>query len=138
MHHAYDVHDAYALFCHKCLPISLMKNPSSKFGLAARVSQPVVALAKGSVDDLLFAPAAAAPQAEYPISAPSSATGAKTRFTNTLPTSTYVRLHRLAFWDRRDMSAIMDAALQAYFAAHPDADRPLPEPERVKRKLPTG
>ena len=34
------------------------------------------------------------------------------------------------------MGSIMDAALQEYFAAHPDADKPLPEPERVKRKLP--
>lgn len=62
----------------------------------------------------------------------------KTRFTNTLPTATYVQLHRLSFWDRRDMSAIMDVALQEYFAKHPDADKPLPEQERMKRKLPTG
>ena len=111
-----------------------MKKPSPKFGLAALVSQPAVAIPKGSVDDLLFAPAASSVP-EPPVIAPSSALTAKTRFTNTLQTSTYVQLHRLAFWDRRDMSSIMDAALQEYFAAHPDADKPLPEPERVKRKL---
>ena len=115
-----------------------MKKPSSKFGLAALVSQPAAAIPKGSVDDLLFAPAAASSVPEPPVVAPSSVLAAKTRFTNTLPTSTYVQLHRLSFWDRRDMSSIMDAALQEYFAAHPDADKPLPEPERVKRKLPTG
>ncbi len=114
-----------------------MKKPASKFGLAALVSQPAAALPKGSVDDLLFAPAATSPVPEPPTVAPSSAVAAKTRFTNTLPTSTYVQLHRLAFWDRRDMSDILDAALQEYFATHPDADKPLPEPERVKRKLPT-
>ena len=113
-----------------------MKKPSSKFGLAALVSQPAAAIPKGSVDDLLFAPAASS-VLEPPVIAPSSALTAKTRFTNTLPTSTYVQLHRLAFWDRRDMSSIMDTALQEYFTAHPDADKPLPEPERVKRKLPT-
>ena len=113
-----------------------MKKPTPKFGLAALVSQPAVAIPKGSVDDLLFAPAATSPVPEPPVVAPSSALAAKTRFTNTLPTSTYVQLHRLAFWDRRDMSSIMDAALQEYFGAHPDADKPLPEPERVKRKLP--
>lgn len=115
-----------------------MKKPSSKFGLAALVSQPTSAIPKGSVDDLLFAPAATFPVPELPVVALSTALATKTRFTNTLPTSTYVQLHRLAFWDRRDMSSIMDAALQEYFAAHPDADKPLPEPERVKRKLPTG
>ena len=115
-----------------------MKKPSSKFGLAALVSQPVAAISKGSVDDLLFAPAAISPVPEPLVVAPSTALAAKTRFTNTLPTSTYVQLHRLAFWDRRDMSSIMDAALQEYFAAHPDADKPLPEPERMKRKLPIG
>ena len=114
-----------------------MKKPSSKFGLAALVSQPATAIPKGSVDDLLFSPAVVSPVPEPLVAAPSSALTSKTRFTNTLPTSTYVQLHRLAFWDRRDMSSIMDAALQEYFAAHPDADKPLPEPERVKRKLPT-
>ena len=114
-----------------------MKKPSSKFGLAALVSQPAAAIPKGSVDDLLFAPAAASLVPEPPVVVPSSALVVKTRFTNTLLTSTYVQLHRLAFWDRRDMSSIMDTALQEYFAAHPDANKPLPEPERVKRKLPT-
>lgn len=114
-----------------------MKNPSSKFGLAALVSRPAAATPKGSVDDLLFAPTASSPVPEQSVVAPNSALAVKTRFTNTLPTPTYVQLHRLAFWDRRDMSSIMDAALQEYFTAHPDANKPLPEPERMKRKLPT-
>ena len=114
-----------------------MKKPSSKFGLSALVSQPATAIPKGSVDDLLFAPVPTSSVPGPVVAAPSPALTSKTRFTNTLPTSTYVQLHRLAFWDRRDMSSIMDAALREYFAAHPDADKPLPEPERVKRKLPT-
>ena len=114
-----------------------MKKSHSKFDLAALVSQPTAAIPKGSVDDLLFAPAATSPVPEPAVAALISAPAAKTRFTNTLSTSTYLRLHRLAFWDRRDMSSIMDAALQEYFAAHPDVDKPLPESERVKRKLPT-
>ncbi|MBF9239896.1 hypothetical protein I2I05_21065 [Hymenobacter sp. BT683] len=114
-----------------------MKKPSSKFGLAALVSQPAAAIPKGSVDDLLFAPVSTSPLPGSPVVVPNSELTSKTRFTNTLPTSTYVQLHRLAFWDRRDMSSIIDAALQEYFVAHPDADKPLPEPERVKRKLPT-
>ena len=116
-----------------------MKKPSSRFGLAALVSQPVVETpATSTVDALLFAPASSRTVPEKtPLAPPAPAATGKTRFTNILPTSTYVQLHQLAFWDRRDMSAIIDAALQEYFATRPDATRPLPEQERVKRKLPT-
>ncbi len=114
-----------------------MKKPASKFGLAALVTQPASTTPTSSVDDLLFSPARSSSAPEQPAAEPGAAVPAKTRFTNTLPTSTYVQLHRLAFWDRRDMSAIIDVALQEYFAAHPDASKPLPESERMKRKLPT-
>lgn len=110
-----------------------MKNPVSKFGLAALVSQPLPEAPAASVDALLFAPSSGKVTEEVP-----AATASRTRFTNTLPTATYVQLHQLAFWDRRDMSAIINDALQAYFARHPDASRPLPEAERAKRKLPLG
>lgn len=115
-----------------------MKKPASKFGLAALVSQPASATPLRSVDELLFAPTGSGQPPEQPAAAPEAAAPAKTRFTNTLPTSTYVQLHRLSFWDRRDMSAIIDVALQEYFASHPEANNPLPEAERVKRKLPPG
>lgn len=115
-----------------------MKKPASKFGLAALVSQPASMALTRSVDDLLFAPAGDATVSAPEATALIVPVPTKTRFTNTLPTATYVQLHRLAFWDRRDMSAIIEVALQEYFAHHPDADKPLPEQERVKRKLPTG
>ncbi|SMC00659.1 hypothetical protein SAMN00120144_4326 [Hymenobacter roseosalivarius DSM 11622] len=60
----------------------------------------------------------------------------KIRFTNTLPVETFRRLHQLSFWAREDMSSILDVALTTYFEQHLEADRPLPEKERVKRKLP--
>jgi len=115
-----------------------MKKPASKFGLAALVSQPATAAPTRSVDDLLFAPTGDATPPTPAAMSPTEPLPTKTRFTNTLPTSTYVQLHRLSFWDRRDMSAIIEAALQDYFTNHPDANKPLPEQERVKRKLPTG
>ena len=34
------------------------------------------------------------------------------------------------------MSDILNAALEAYFADKPDANKEMPEKERVKRKLP--
>ncbi|WP_210521820.1 hypothetical protein [Hymenobacter terricola] len=115
-----------------------MKKPVSKFGLAALVSQPTSATPTRSVDDLLFAPAGNSIEPDPVAKAPNTPLLTKTRFTNTLPTTIYVQLHRLSFWDRRDMSAIIEVALQEYFAHHPDADKPLPEQERVKRKLPTS
>lgn len=115
-----------------------MKKPASRFGLAALVSQPVTASQTRSVDDLLFAPTGDAAPLTTAATSPATLLYTKTRFTNTLPTSTYVQLHRLSFWDRRDMSAIIEAALQDYFANHPDANKPLPEQERVKRKLSTS
>lgn len=115
-----------------------MKKPASKFGLAALVSQPATASPTRSVDDLLFAPTGDTAPPTPAATSPAAPLPTKTRFTNTLPTSTYVQLHRLSFWDRRDMSAIIEVALQDYFANHPDANKPLPEQERVKRKLPTG
>jgi len=116
-----------------------MKKPASKFGLAALVSQPATVAPTHLVDDLLFAPTGGGAAPPIPAAtSPVAPLSAKTRFTNTLPTPTYVQLHRLSFWDRRDMSAIIEAALQEYFANHPDANKPLPEQERVKRKLPTG
>jgi hypothetical protein len=113
-----------------------MKKPASKFGLTSLVSQPATPTA--SVDDLLFAPTGSSPVLQPVAKAPDVPVPAKTRFTNTLPTPTYVQLHRLAFWDRRDMSAIIEVALKEYFASHPDANKPLPEQERIKRKLPTA
>ena len=115
-----------------------MKKPVSKFGLAALVSQPMPEVPANSVDALLFAPSSSKTAEGKAPEEMSAANPARTRFTNTLPTTTYVQLHQLAFWDRRDMSTIIDAALQEYFASRPDANRPLPETERVKRKLPLG
>lgn len=111
-----------------------MKKPVSKFGLSALVSHPTPGPTE-SVDALLFAPSTepVLPAAGTPAVATPNA---KTRFTNVLPTAVYVQLHQLAFWDRRDMSAIIEAALQEYFASRPEASRALPEPERLKRKLP--
>ena len=114
-----------------------MKKPFPRFGLAALVSQPATETLPGSVDALLFAPAGIATPAGKTPTTPGSSPAGKTRFTNILPTPIYVQLHQLAFWDRRDMSAIIDAALQEYFATRPDATRPLPEQERLKRRLPS-
>ena len=112
-----------------------MKNNTPKFGLAALVSQPTPDVSPSSVDALLFTAAGSVPTNTVSTPAP-RAPLAKTRFTNTLPTATYVQLHQLAFWSRQEMGAIVNAALQDYFATRPGANRSLPEVERLKRRLP--
>jgi len=99
-----------------------------KFGLQNLVSSP----ATESPDDLLLgATAEPKPVETVPTYQPD-----KIRFTNSVPVDTFRRLHQLSFWSREDITDILDAALTAYFAQQPDADKPLPEKERVKRKLP--
>jgi hypothetical protein len=99
----------------------------SKFGLQNLVSTPPAA---GPDDLLLGTSEIVARNTADPAAGPE-----KIRFTNTLPAATFRRLHQLAFWAREDMSSILDAALTAYFAQHPEADQALPEKEALRRKL---
>lgn len=102
----------------------------SKFALQSLVSAPAE-----RPDELLLGAPAAAPAARTTSTAAAD-DSARIRFTNTLPAATFRRLHQLAFWSREDMSSILEAALTAYFAEHPDADKALPEKEALRRKLP--
>lgn len=102
----------------------------SKFGLTKLVST-----AAENPDDLLLGAAVPKPVPATPAPVEQSV-GERTRFTNTLPTEVFRQLHQLSFWSREDMSTILEEALLAHFEKNPDADKPLPEKERVKRKLP--
>jgi len=101
----------------------------TKFGLQNLVSTP----ATESPDDLLLGSSTVEAKSSEP--APTYQPD-KIRFTNSVPVETFRRLHQLSFWSREDITDILDAALIAYFAQQPDANKPLPEKERVKRKLP--
>lgn len=101
----------------------------AKFGLQNLVSTP----ATESPDDLLLG--SSTPETK-PVESTPAYQPDKIRFTNSVPVDTFRRLHQLSFWSREDITDILDAALTAYFAQQPDADKPLPEKERVKRKLP--
>lgn len=102
----------------------------SKFGLTKLVSNTAE-----NPDDLLLGTATpkSAPTTSTPVEQPVEE---RTRFTNTLPTEVFRQLHQLSFWSREDMSTILEEALLAHFEKNPDAGKPLPEKERVKRKLP--
>lgn len=106
-----------------------MKTPSSKFNVASRVS---TATTKANPDDLLFASAPAAdPTAPEP-----ETEEMKLRFGSQLPAATLVKLHRVAYWSRTPLNELLDEALGMLYAAKPEAEKPLPEKERDKRKMP--
>lgn len=103
----------------------------SKFNVAAHVSKRPAAQA--SPDDLLFAPT---PASVAPVASESGE--AKLRFGSQLPAPTLVQLHRVAYWTRTPLNELLDEALQLLYATRLEAATPLPEKERVKRKLPTA
>ena len=111
-----------------------MKTPSPKFNVASRVSP---ATTKANPDDLLFAaaPAANAAAANAAAAEPEPEE-LKLRFGSQLPAATLVKLHRVAYWGRTPLNELLDEALGLLYAAKPEAEKPLPEKEREKRKLP--
>lgn len=82
-------------------------------------------------DELLLptsTPAAAVP--EQPMEAPG-----RIRFTNTIDPDIWRQLHRVAYWSRRDLNLVMEAALTQYFQGNPDAQQELPKDELKRRRL---
>jgi hypothetical protein len=71
------------------------------------------------------APPSTAPEAEAP----------KIKFSNQLPLETWRQLHQYSFWERKDLATVLDQALLAYFAQHPESQRELPAEEKKRRKL---
>ncbi|TGE03856.1 hypothetical protein [Hymenobacter fodinae] len=83
-------------------------------------------------DDFLLKPKAAkAPLPEAP-----AVEAVKIKFSNQLPLDTWRQLHQYSFWERKDLATVLDQALLAFFAQHPDSQRELPAEEKKRRKLP--
>lgn len=110
-----------------------MKQPTSpKFNVAARVS---TGSPKSNPDDILFSGSLATPPATR---AEPSLEEMKMRFGSQLPAETLIKLHRVSYWGRVQLNELLDEALSLLYKTKPDAEKPLPEKERVKRKLPTA
>lgn len=85
-------------------------------------------------DDFLLKPKAApAPAATH---AAPAAEAVKIKFSNQLPVETWRQLHQYSFWERKDLATVLDQALLAFFAQHPESQRELPAEEKRRRKLP--
>lgn len=67
-------------------------------------------------------------------------TGDKVRFGTQLPPQELLYLHRLSYWSRQPITDIMAQALRHYLKSFPkaraQAQRTLPENERMKRNQP--
>ncbi|MGY2134408.1 hypothetical protein ACW9KT_19420 [Hymenobacter sp. HD11105] len=86
-------------------------------------------------DDFLLKPKATKAPAAAPSVVPEAET-AKIKFSNQLPLDTWRQLHQYSFWERKDLATVIDQALLAYFAQHPESQRELPAEEKKRRKLP--
>lgn len=114
----------------------MAKQNQSRFNVAARVGASKVA-----------APAPAAPPDEILFKLTSSLAEATPvaeqvddelllRFGSQLPTRDLVTVHRISYWQRVPLYEVLSEAIRAYGATQPEAANPLPEKERVSRKLP--
>jgi hypothetical protein len=86
-------------------------------------------------DDFLLKPKAPKASAAAPSAAP-EAEAVKIKFSNQLPLETWRQWHQYSFWERKDLATVLDQALLAFFAQHPESQRELPADERKRRKLP--
>ena len=109
-----------------------MKTPKSAFSVRDRVSKS----SKPNPDDLLFDQGSSETQVVPAVTVVATDEVIKMRFGSQLPAQTLVRLHRASYWSRIPLNELLDQALTQLFGSLPDADKPLPEKERVKRKLP--
>lgn len=86
-------------------------------------------------DDFLLKPKAAKVPASASVAPDTEAEAFKIKFSNQLPLDTWRQLHQYSFWERKDLSVVLDQALLAFFAQHPESQRELPEEEKKRRKL---
>ena len=112
----------------------MAKTKTPKFDISAHVSS---TNAHTHPDALLFnAPVAVA---STPASSIPEETGVlKLRFGSLIPAETLVQLHRTSYWSRIPLNELLNEALLQYFEGRGEASQPLPEKERIKRKLPTS
>jgi hypothetical protein len=85
-------------------------------------------------DDFLLKPKATKTPAADPSLVP-EAEAVKIKFSNQLPLETWRQLHQYSFWERKDLATVLDQALLAFFAQHPESQRELPAEEKKRRKL---
>jgi hypothetical protein len=112
----------------------MAKTKTPKFDISAHVSSSGVGT---HPDALLFnAPVGTANAQVFPSEEETSAL--KLRFGSLIPADTLVLLHRTSYWSRSPLNELLNEALLQYFEGKEESRQPLPERERIKRKLPTA
>jgi len=90
--------------------VSLLRRPGTKAqGPSARASQPAALATEAEAE-----PAGRAPKKAY------------VPFSSRLTPEHQLALDQLSYWSRTAKVDILEAALAAYFATHPDSQTPLP------------
>jgi hypothetical protein len=134
----YSASDTSFLFhlAHKIYPQLMSKQNQGRFNVAARVgaSKTTTPVPVASPDEVLFKPTLQ--QAEATPAAEQADEEALMRFGSQLFARELITLHRIAYWQRVPLYEVLSEAIRAYGATQPEAANPLPEKERVSRKLP--
>ena len=112
----------------------MAKTKTPKFDIGAHVSS---SGASPHPDALLFNASVVTPNAQVS-SIQKETEILKLRFGSLIPAETLVLLHRTSYWSRIPLNELLNEALLHYFEGRSEALQPLPEWERIKRKLPTA
>jgi hypothetical protein len=112
----------------------MAKTKAPKFDISAHVSS---TSASTHPDALLFNAPVVNQSAQLPPVQEDTGT-LKLRFGSLIPADTLVLLHRTSYWSRIPLNELLNEALLQYFEGRGEALQPLPERERIKRKLPTA
>lgn len=103
--------------------------------MAAKPKFDLDQLLPANPDDFLLKPKAPKAPAAAALAPEGEGEAVKIKFSNQLPLETWRQLHQYSFWERKDLSVVLDQALLAFFAQHPESQRELPEDEKKRRKL---
>jgi hypothetical protein len=114
----------------------MAKQSQGRFNVAARVGAGKASAPTqvAPPDEILFKPTAPLAEAE-PTAAPVD-DELLLRFGSQLPARDLVTMHRISYWQRIPLYEVLSEAIRAYGATQAEAANPLPEKERVSRKLP--
>jgi hypothetical protein len=114
----------------------MAKQSQGRFNIAARVGANKAAPLNpvAPPDEILFKPTASPTEAGT--TAEPVDDELLLRFGSQLPARDLVTMHRISYWQRIPLYEVLSEAIRAYGATQAEAANPLPEKERVSRKLP--
>jgi len=114
----------------------MAKENKARFDVASRIGAGRATAPAISPDDILFKPVTLPLPTTADETPASNEEQALLRFGSQLPAGDLITMHRIAYWQRVPLYEVLSEAIRMYGATQPEAANPLPEKERVTRKLP--